>query len=99
MVPVRFIVVFVWEAFALWSHLLKHITNPFGRIMEMKYLLLGFLVADKPRYFSLLVILCIFEKSGERQGERGVEKHKKIYKYMGVYSRLTRAGICEPITY
>lgn len=40
MVLVRFIVVFVWEAFALWSHLLKHIVHPLECIMEMKSLLL-----------------------------------------------------------
>ena len=40
MVLVRFIVVFVWEAFALWSHLLKHIAHPLECIMEMKSLLL-----------------------------------------------------------
>lgn len=42
MVLVRFIVVFVWEAFALWSHLLKHIAHPLECIMEMKSLLLLF---------------------------------------------------------
>lgn len=40
MALVRFIVVFVWEAFALWSHLLQHITHPLECIMEMKFLLL-----------------------------------------------------------
>lgn len=39
MVLVRFIVVFVWEAFALWSHLLQHLTHPLECIMEMKFLL------------------------------------------------------------
>lgn len=42
MVLVRFIVVFVWEAFALWSHLLKHVAHPLECIMEMKIFVVVF---------------------------------------------------------
>lgn len=56
MVLVRFIVVFVWEAFALWSHLLQHLTHPLECIMEMKFLLcfIYYYYYYMPRYDRLL---------------------------------------------
>lgn len=63
MVLVRFIAVFVWEAFALWSHLLQRITHPLECIMEMKFLLL--LCFFFPRsnfffFFFFLLVLCYY---------------------------------------
>lgn len=40
MALVSFIVVFVWEAFGLWSYPLQHTAHPLECIMEMKFLLL-----------------------------------------------------------
>lgn len=75
MALVRFIVVFVWEAFALWSHLLQHISHPLECIMEMKFLLLlcvriFYFLPDNLFFFLLAGVL----------GEQ-VEGEKKKRKY------------------
>lgn len=85
MVLVRFIVVFVWEAFALWSHLLKHIAHPLECIMEMKSLLLCvcvFFFNISPDmtsccfFFPLLVLyfydflFIFFTQRGEKEARR-----------------------------
>lgn len=91
MALVRFIVVFVWEAFALWSHLLQHISHPLECIMEMKFLLLlcmhGFFIFYLTTcFFFLLTGLFKWES---RWGKKR--------KYVGLDSRLDQAGICEEV--
>lgn len=72
MALVRFIVVFVWEAFALWSHLLQHISHPLECIMEMKFLLLlcvhGFLyLTDNLLFFSSSLVCYNGRAGGEKK--------------------------------
>ena len=77
MVLVSFIVVFVWEAFAPWSHLLQHITHPLECIMEMTfllllcvYLLLLFLINLDVAFFfpSLMSFFVFFPPTDGREG-------------------------------
>lgn len=100
MVLVRFIVVFVWEAFALWSHLLKHIAHPLECIMEMKSLLLCFFLiyALIWQVVFFLCGCCVFmcvvfflhgeerkSRAGERRREGGIEKEKKKTRYGSLF--------------
>ncbi len=105
MVLIRFIVMFVWKAFALCSHLLKHIAHPLECIMEMKSLLLCFfnISLDMTSWVFFLCWCCVSmcflhggeRKSGERRGGGGYREREK--KYVGLYSRLDQAGICERV--
>ena len=92
MVLVRFIVVFVWEAFALWSHLLQHIAHPLECIMEMKFLLL---LCARSLFFFFFLSDNLF--SPPRLCVQTGEEVKKKRKYVGLDSRLNRAGICEEV--
>lgn len=82
MVLVRFIVVFVWEAFALWSHLLKHIAHPLECIMEMKSLLLCFFNTSLDMT-SCFFMFFFYTEGRERGGEGGSEKAEKKKKVCG----------------
>ena len=100
MVLVRFIVVFVWEAFALWSHLLKHIAHPLECIMEMKSLLLlcmcVFFFNISPDMtsccffflcwccISMIFVFFFYTEEGER-GEKTEVKRKRKKESMQVF--------------
>lgn len=89
MALVRFIVVFVWEAFALWSHLLQHISHPLECIMEMKFLLLLCV-----QIFYFLPDNLFFSSSLVCWESRWKKKKKKV---RGLDSRLDQAEICEEV--
>lgn len=71
MALVRFIVVFVWEAFALWSHLLQHIAHPLECIMEMNIVVI--VCADSFFFKWQLVfsssLVCSEGEAGEKKKE------------------------------
>lgn len=75
MVLDRFIVVFVWEAFGLRSHLLKHIAQPLECIMEMNCCVFFFINPDMTCFFffcsSVFLSSNSKAKEGVGKGKRG----------------------------
>lgn len=82
MALVSFIVVFVWEAFGLWTHPLQHTAHPLECIMEMKFLLL-LCVCGLSLFFFFNVTTCVFLLAGVFRWECRWKKKKKRKKVRG----------------